>query len=344
MKNTFLNNPFKTNGNTNLRAIFSDQKYLTAHIVQTRNIVDSLDGEVIKLDFNETNDFEDFTHLRDEFLLYLNNRGSESKNNEYYGGEIVFNIILAFLPQDLRGRFMLSQPNYSGIDGFFSELFTMLSGHHEDCEYIEFLSRFGDVLISGQSDCNQSVQLSHLLKMIDVIRFNYVRRSNAKPVAVLLFNFRFDLSEENKSIIQICLNDLYRNCRANQVSFQEIVISNELIPTDTTDFVFDESYTNVKSNLAKTGNDDIELKSIKMILNEHLRTYYIPTLQVHVLDMLFSPIKYRSMVQALNQSRFNISSGFRRNYSKRPVLLELIKDSEFQVYETEIRLLIKLSK
>lgn len=345
MKNNYLNNPFKSSGNTNLRAIFSDQKYLTAHLVHTRKIVDDMDGEVIKLDFNETTNFEDFTLLRDEFLLYLNGHGSESKSSEYYGGEIVFNIILSFLPQDIRGRLMLSKSNYTDIDAFFAELFTTLSERQEECEEcIEFLSRLGDVLISGQSDCNQSVQLSHLLKMIDAIRFNYVRRSNAKPVAVLLFNFRFDLSDENLSIIQICLNDLYRNCRTNQVSFQEIVISNELIPVDTTDVVLDESYMNLNSNLSETGIHQIELKSIKTILNEHFRTHYIPTLQVDILDKLFSPIKYRSMLLALNKSRFNISSGLRKHYVRRPLLQELIMDKEFQAFETEIRLLIKLAK
>lgn len=334
-----------THGNSNLRAIFSDQKYLSAHLAHTMKYIDDMDGEVIKLDFNETTNFEDFTLLRDEFLLYLNSRGSESKSSEYYGGEFVFNIILSFLPLDIRCHLMLSQSNYTDIDAFFAELFTTLSERQEECEEcIEFLSRLSYVLISGQSDCNQRVQLSHLLKMIDVIRFNYVRRSNAKPVAVLLFNFRFDLSDENKSIIQICLNDLYVKCRANQVSFQEIVTSNELIPVETTDVVLDESYMNLKSNLSESAIYEIELKSIKTILNEHFRTHYIPTLQVKFLDMLLSPIKFRSMVLALNQSRFNISSGLRKHYVKRPILQELIMDKEFQAFETEIRLLIKLAK
>lgn len=345
MKNNYLNNPFKTPGNTNLRAIFSDQKYLSAHLAHTRKIVDDMNGDVIKLDFNETTNFEDFTLLRDEFLLYLNNRRSESKSSEYYGGEIVFKIILSFLPQDIRSRLILSQSNYTDINAFFAELFTTLSERQEECEEcIEFLSRLGDVLVSGQSDCNRRVQISHLLKMIDAIRFNYVRRSNAKPVAVLLFNFRFDLSDENMLCIQVCLNDLYQNCRANQVSFQEIVTSNELIPVETTDVVLDESYMNSKSNISETAIYDIELKSIKTILNEHFRTHYIPTLQVKFLDMLLSPIKFRSMILALNQSRFNISSGLRNHYVKRPILQELIMDKEFQAFETEIRLLIKLAK
>lgn len=347
MKNNYLINPFETNGNTNLRAIFSDQKYLSAYLVHTRKIFADLGGEVIKLDFNETTHFEDFTLLRDELLLFLNSRRTESQSSEYYGGEMVFNIILSLLPKSIHHQHILSHSGYTDIHSFFAELFTTLSERQEECEeYIAFLSRLGDVLISGRSDCIQSVQLSHLLKMIDAIRFNYVRRSNARPVAVLLFNFRFDLSDEIKSIVQLCLESIYRNSRPKHVSFQEIVISNELIPVETTDVVLDGSYmkSNSNSNLSETGINDIELKSIKTILNEHFRTHYIPILQVDILDKLFSPIKYRSMLLALNKSRFDISSRLREHYVKRPLLQELILDKDFQAFEAEIRLLIKLAK